>query len=220
MPLNAVLFDMDGLLINSEPFWQQAEIDVLGALGLHLTPAESSETIGMRLDQVVAYHYARHPWQGPSQENVLNDILDRVVELVRTQGQAQPGVYETLDFFADSDLRVALATSSHVKLIDAVLERLDITEYFEEVASAQFEEYGKPHPAVFLTAARKLDVDPQRCLVFEDSLRGVIAAKAAQMACVCVPDPSLADNPQLVLADEVLASLQDFDEAVWSRLNR
>jgi sugar-phosphatase len=129
-------------------------------------------------------------------------------------------VKNVLDFVADTDARMGLATSSHVRLIEAVMARLGIGDYFEVLVSAEFEPYGKPHPGVFLTAARQLDVKPQRCLVFEDSLRGVLAAKAAEMVCVCVPDPSLADDPRLAIADVVLPSLTAFNKDLWHTLNQ
>ncbi len=209
---------MDGLLINSEPFWQQAEIEIFGKLGINLTPELAVKTIGMRLDRVVEHYFDRYPWNGPSTEDVTQELLDRVTELVRTKGLAQPGVYDVLDLVDKHNVRVGLATSSDPQLIDAVLDRLDIRDHFEVICSAMDEENGKPHPAVFLTTARALNVAPQKCLVLEDSLRGVIAAKAAEMTCVVVPDHSLRDDPRLAIADRVLQSLADFDETVWDQL--
>lgn len=220
MPLEAVIFDMDGLLIDSEPFWQAAEVEVFDKVGMPLTHAEAAQTVGMRLDHVVAYHYERHPWEGMSQQEVLTAILDRVIGLILSEGQAQEGVHQILEFLAAEPVRVGLATSSHVRLIDAVMERLGIRHYFEVICSAEFEAYGKPHPAVFLTAANALGVNPEKCLVLEDSMRGVIAAKAAQMKCICVPDPSLRNDPRLVLADKVLPSLAAFDKNLWQHLNQ
>lgn len=209
---------MDGLLINSEPFWQQAEIEVFGDLGINLTPELAVKTIGMRLDKVVEYYFDQYPWNGPSTEDVTQTVLDRVTDLVRTEGLAQPGVYDVLNLVSKHDVRVALATSSDPQLIDAVLDRLDIRDHFEVICSAMHEENGKPHPAVFLTTARALNAAPQECLVLEDSLRGVIAAKAAEMICVVVPDHSLRDDPRLAIADRVIQSLVDFDETVWEQL--
>ncbi len=219
MALEAVIFDMDGLLINSEPFWQIAELEIFGALGVKITHAESSQTIGMRLDKVVEFWFNRQPWVGQTIEEVTDAIMYRVIELIYERGEAMPGVYDVLNFVNQQSVKVGLATSSHPELLNAVMKHLDIADHFAVKCSATHEVNGKPHPAVFLTAARELGVNPTRCLVFEDSYRGVLAAKAAEMLCVSVPDPSLRNEPGLVIADKVLDSLTQFDQNLWDELN-
>lgn len=219
MALEAVIFDMDGLLINSEPFWQIAELEIFGALGVEISHAESAKTIGMRLDKVVEYWFNRQPWDGQPIAEVHDAIMHRVIELIYERGEAMPGVYDVLDFISRQPVKVGLATSSHPELLDAVMNHLDIDHYFAVKCSATHEVNGKPHPAVFLTAAGELGVNPAQCLVFEDSYRGLIAAKAAEMLCISVPDPSLREIPGLAIADKVLNSLTEFDELLWHELN-
>lgn len=219
MALEAVIFDMDGLLINSEPFWQIAEIEIFGALGIEMSHETSAETIGMRLDKVVEYRYRQQPWTGQTIEEVTYGIMNRVIELIHERGEAMPGVYELLEFIATQSVEVGLATSSHPELLEAVMKHLDIGHYFAVKCSATHEVNGKPHPAVFLTAAEKLGVNPYKCLVLEDSFRGLLAAKSAEMLCIYVPDPSLRDDPKIVLADKVLDSLTEFDATLWAELN-
>lgn len=201
---------MDGVLIDSEPFWQEAERDAFGIVGVDLTAADMKLTVGRRIDEVTEFWMARKPWTGPSTQEVAADIIERVIDLVRRRGQPLPGVRDALEQIRRRRLPLALASSSSRRLIDEVLTKLDLGS-FDVIASAENELYGKPHPAVFLTAAVALDVAPQDCLVIEDSLAGVVAAKAARMRCLAVPDHSLRDDPRFVLADAKVDSLAELE---------
>lgn len=212
---------MDGLLIDSEPLWQDAEIEVFADLGVRLTRDECTETKGRRVDDTVAHWYGRRPWSGPDRAEVERRLVARVVELVRQRGQAKPGVGHALRFFADRGLDLAVATSSGRPVLDAVLARLGIEAAFRVVHTAVEERAGKPDPAVYLTTAARLGAAPAHCVALEDSVHGVRAAKAAGMRCIAIPDLS-SSSPMheegLGAADVVLASLADLDEATWRRI--
>lgn len=202
----AVIFDMDGLLIDSEPHWREAEIEIFATVGVTLTDAMCRETTGLRIDEVVAHHHAREPWGGPSVRELAARIVERMIERVRASGDALPGAIEAVEACAARGLPLALASSSPRRLIDATLAHLGLEGRFGVIESAEDDRYGKPHPAVYLRTAEGLGVGPVRCLVFEDSLNGVIAAKAARMRCVAVPD---APDPRFAIADLVLGSLTE-----------
>lgn len=210
--ITAAIFDMDGLLIDSEPLWRAAEVDVFGAIGVPLTEEMCHQTTGLRIDDVVSYWRARHPWQEPGDAEVEERIVRSMVERIRAGGMAKKGVRVALDWARDAGLRVALASSSPLRIIEAVLARLEIADRFEVVRSAEKEPFGKPHPGIFLTTAAELGVRPEECLVFEDSLTGVIAAKAARMRCACVPETWPRHDPRFVIADVCLASLDDVSD--------
>lgn len=215
----AAIFDMDGVLLDSEPLWQEAEMEVFGALGLRLTRDDCRATMGMRIDEVVALRHAQQPWPGPGSEAVAEAIVDRVVGLVGQRGRLLPGVNAAIDFFEDRGLRLGLASSSSYRLIEAALAALGLDGRFEVRHSAEEERAGKPDPAVYLGAAAKLGVDPGRCVAVEDSLAGLGAAKAAGMRCLALPDRRSAGGGAWWLgADLVLGSLTDLDEEAWSRL--
>ena len=110
-----------------------------------------------------------------------------------------------------------MASSSEYRLIDTALAHFGLREHFALVHSAEDEQWGKPHPAVFLTAAAKLGAPPRRCLVWEDAPAGVLAAKAASMACIAVPEHGEGHHPAFALADLVLGSLLDMDEERFER---
>jgi sugar-phosphatase len=216
--LRAAIFDMDGLLIDSEPLWRRTEVEVFATVGLTLTEAQCEATTGLRIDEVVAHWHARAPWTGTSCEAVVDGIVDRMVARVATEARALPGVAMAVEACAQAGLRLAVASSSPSRLIDATLRGLGIADRFELTVSAERERFGKPHPAVFLTTADALAVRPTECLVLEDSLNGVLAAKAARMTCVAVPSPTDRADPRFAIADRVLGSLTEVDAALLASL--
>jgi mannitol-1-/sugar-/sorbitol-6-/2-deoxyglucose-6-phosphatase len=210
--LAATLFDMDGLLIDSEILWHEAEQDILGALGVPFPEGAPRETKGMFVTEVVAYWRARFPWSAPDTATVTRTILQRVGDLVEEKGRLMPGALDALDAMAERG-PLALASSTPTALIDRCLRHFGLQDRFASIHSAEDEQWGKPHPAVFLTAAAALRARPQDCLVFEDSAAGVLAAKAGRMMCVAVPTADDRGQPAFALADLVLASLEDLSPA-------
>jgi sugar-phosphatase len=206
--LRATLFDMDGLLIDSEILWHKAEVEIFGGLGVPISEAEDRSTKGMFVAEVVDYWNSRFPWSGPSAEEVVDRLLDRVGELVEREGRILPGALRALDLTSDRG-PIALASSTPLQLIFRCLDHFGLRSRFASVHSAEFEAYGKPHPGVFLTAAESLGFDPRSCLVFEDSAAGVLAAKAGQMCVVAVPTSEDRWQPAFSLAELVLGSLEE-----------
>ncbi len=203
----AVIFDMDGLLVDSEPYWKMAEKEVFGKLGLTLTDELLRQVMGFRLNEVVRHWYQYQAWPNPNFEQTETDVLACVQELIIKHAEALPGVLQLLETLKHQHKPMALASSSAMSLIETVVDKLKIRHYFDFLVSAETEPYGKPHPAIFLTTAQKLQVSPTDCLVFEDSLNGVIAAKAARMVCIAVPDASTIDDKRFVIADGIIPSL-------------
>lgn len=223
--IEGALFDMDGLLIDSEPLWQRAEIEIFADVGLQLSRELCLRTRGRKLEEVVGYWYAERPWAGASPGEVRDAIVARMRQLIASDGRAKPGVEHALDFVEARGLTLAVASSSDYALIEIVLERLALRSRFTPVHSGQDERRGKPDPAIFLTAARKLGVAPERCVVFEDAPGGVAAARAAGMRCVAVPDaagagPGGLEAERIALgeADLILESLGALDAHAWNAL--
>jgi HAD superfamily hydrolase (TIGR01509 family) len=208
--LKAAIFDMDGLLIDSEPYWRRSHIEVLGKYGFMLTEDDVRSGAGKRTPDQVAVWQERFKWQDLSNEAVTRQIVDNVISLVHLNGQALPGVYEVIELLNKHDIPIAVASSSTPELIKVVLDRLNLGEHVKVWHSAEDEEHGKPHPDVFLTTAKSLSVEPGNCLVFEDSLNGVKAAKAAGMKCIAVPEHPH-DPPKFKIADKVVSSLVKVD---------
>lgn len=211
--LQSAIFDMDGLLVDSEPLWRRAEIQVFNELlALRVTEADCARTMGMRIDHVVSHWMQQHPRPGVRAEQVADAVVDRVCSLIESEARAMPGVEQVLALLAARGLRLGLASSSPLRLIECVLSRLDLARVFQVVHSAEFEARGKPDPAVFLTTARKLGAAPQHCLVFEDSIAGVQAGLAANMCVVAVPAAEQRNDVRYRGAALQLASLLEFGE--------
>jgi len=206
--VQAVIFDMDGLLLDSEDFWQQAEYETFAALGVPLSLADTVKTVGWRCDYVVDYWYQQSPWTGPTQGEVTDQIIAQVIKLIHQRGVLLPGAREALQLCQQLRLPVALATSSNHDMMLAALEHFELLPYFKATCSAQYLPYAKPHPQVYLNAAAALGVAPEHCLALEDSVTGVIAAKAARMRCIAVPEHKHRHDPRYSIADAVLDSLR------------
>ena len=212
--IDAVLFDMDGLLVDTEPFWEQAEIKAFQeCLGMPLTVAECKETMGMRITECIEHWQTRRPhyFQAGDVERVRAHIMAAMEDLIRTQARPLPGVENFMAFVQEQGLPSAIVSSSDYRLIEAVVESQGWTDRFALLQSAQEEEFGKPHPAVWITAARKLRVEPRHCLTLEDSPSGVISAKAARMHCIAVPYAAMRGHAAYGIADLELENLSQLD---------
>lgn len=212
--IKAIIFDMDGLLVDSEPYWKIAEKICFGKLGLNLNDELLRQVMGFRLSEVVAHWYNYQAWGEKNFEVVEADVLETVKQLIIENADALPGVIQTLELCKSNGYKIALASSSAMSLINVVVDKLNIRHYFDLLVSAEFEPYGKPHPSVFITTANQLNVLPTECLVFEDSVNGMIAAKAARMKCIIVPEAEKQQEPYWQLANQKLKTLEDFSLAM------
>jgi len=205
---------MDGVLVDSEPIWREVEREVFGGLGIEVADEDLFETMGVRVADVVERWHRRSPWDEPSREEVARSIVDGVVEAIERRGAVNRAAIRAIDYVDGLGLRLALASSSPMRLIRSVLSLGGLADRFEAVLSAEDEERGKPDPAVYLSAARELGVPPDRCLAVEDSINGVRSAKAAGMVCVAVPVSGVSDGFEG--ADLVLGSIAELDDRIWA----
>ena len=214
---DAVIFDMDGVLIDSEPLWKTAMEKVFSALGCELSKNDFQKTVGLRIDEVITYWNKDQNLGIQDVAVVETAIIDQMIDLVTESPVPLTGVIDTLKFITNKKVKIGLATSSPERLMMAVLDGLKIEEYFDVAHSAQFEDFGKPHPAVYLTTAQKLEVDSQKCLVIEDSLNGVISGMSAKMKVVCIPEKTHLKEPRLMVSDyqyeDMLLLLMDIQKA-------
>ncbi len=210
MQYKAAIFDMDGLLIDSEPLWQEAGIETLSGFGISLTLEQYHTSTGLRTAEWVAHWFRQFAVSQDHAEEAIDTIIRKAIEKIAAEGVALPGASEILQFFKNNNIPTGLATSSPMSLVDVVVDKLKIRDYFKVMSSAEHLPYGKPHPQVFLDCAGALGVLPEECIVFEDSFNGMIAAKAAKMKCVVVPAREQFSHPRWSAADLILSSLMDF----------
>ncbi len=216
--VKAFIFDMDGVLIDSEPLWKIAMEDAFLSVGCNITRKDFQKTVGLRIDEVVEFWHKEIGWKNLSPKELEQRIIDKMIKLIQENGKALPGVVETLSFLKEKGYKIGLGTSSYTVLIDVVLETIGLRDQFDFVHSAEHEEFGKPHPAVYLTVAKELCVLPHECVVIEDSINGVIAGKAAQMSVVCIPEKTHHPNPKLSLADFTFDSMKKMLEEIKQSL--
>ena len=212
MQLNTVIFDMDGLLIDSEPLWNEAATEVFAYYGKRLTAEEYASTVGLRTNEFVSWWLRDFNFDKAELEKAGNKIVELVINKVQTKGKPLPGIQYIFNFFKQRGYKIGLASSSPMSLIDSATKLLDIDQYIQVKTSAEHLDYGKPHPQVYLDCAKELKSSPLECICFEDSVNGMISVKAARMKCVVVPEYSQQKNPKFSIADLKISSLQNFSE--------
>lgn len=210
----AAIFDMDGLLIDSEPLWDRAELDVMASIGVDISRrSELPDTLGLRIDMVVELWYAHQPWNGPSRQEVTDRIISRAISLIEENRPLLPGAREAIALCKAQGLKVGLASASPLHMLEKVLEMFDLRDSFDALASAEKLPYSKPHPQVYMDCAAKLGVDTLACVALEDSVNGMIASKAARMRSIVVPAEEGQHDPRFALADARLVTLADLTVA-------
>jgi len=218
MQVNTVIFDMDGLLIDSEPCWQEAGMETLREFNVTLSPIQYHHTTGLRTPEWLDYWFGFFDIPKDRIPEASAALHKNVYEKIRLRAEPLPGVLPILRFFKEKEFRIGLATSSPLSLVDIVVDKLQIRHYFDAFASAEHLPFGKPHPQVYMDCATALSVNPLYCIAFEDSFNGVIAAKAARMKCVAIPVPNQYDLPKWGAADRKLNSLLDFNDEILKLL--
>jgi sugar-phosphatase len=182
----AVIFDMDGVLIDSEPHWHAAEIEVFGSVGVPLTVEKCLQTTGLRTDALVDYWFERHPWTGTARAEVARRIHQRVGELVDRHGKAIDGAVELVAELRAWGVPLALCSSSPRSLIEVSCNKLGVLSSFLVLQSAEDCARGKPQPDPYLATAERLALPPAHCVVIEDSINGMKSARSAGMKVIGV----------------------------------
>lgn len=212
--IKAVFFDLDGTLIDSEPFWIDSQIQSFSEVGITLTPELLKQTRGLRVNQVVEHWSKQFEMTDADARFLEKDIYRRMNDIIHREHAVMPGAEDAITLVQDMNKKCAVVSQSSLVYIQRAVEEFGVDTQSILLQSAENEEYGKPHPAVYLRAAKKLKVDPAHCLVVEDSINGVIAAKAAQMRCIAIPNGDMKDDPSFQVADMILDNLADFNRDV------
>jgi HAD superfamily hydrolase (TIGR01509 family) len=199
-PFVAVVFDMDGVLVDSEPMHVEAMREVLRPLGVPYTDEDNTRYFGFTDPEVFRDLNARHGLT-LDEAGLTRRRIEVIVRLTRERDLAMDGARDVPPRLAAAGYRLALASSSAPEIIEATLDALGVTSVFDVVLSGLTVGRGKPAPDIFVETARRLRVPPAGCLVVEDSRNGLLAAKAAAMACVAIPCDATRG--------------QDFSEADW-----
>lgn len=206
-----IIFDLDGVLLNSEPLYKEMNLRFFKQLGAEITDEEYQSFIGISATKMWTYIKEKAGLQQTveelkEQEKELKYKTLEEAELVPTSG-----VIDLLEYLKQNGHTIAIASSGLKKNIDLILQKLDMAKYFDLIVSGEQVQNGKPAPDIFLKAAQHFNHPPEECVVIEDSRNGVLAAKAAGMYCVGYYNPGSGEQ-DLKSADVVLGS---FMEKKW-----
>jgi HAD superfamily hydrolase (TIGR01509 family) len=207
-PIDAVVFDLDGLLIDSEQVWDRARQELARERGGHWTESASRDMMGMSSLEWSRY---MHDVIGvpDAPEEISAAVVRRLEQIYRDELPLFDGALEAVERLA-AHWPLGLASSSNRELIDLVLELSGMERFFRATVSSEEVARGKPAPDVYLEAARRLGIAPDRCAAIEDSEAGILSAKAAGMRVLAIPNPHYPPNEQaLAAADEMLGSLDE-----------
>lgn len=218
MQLNTVIFDMDGLLIDSEPLWNEAADEIFKQYNIHLTLAQHNSTTGMRTREFVQLWFTKYKVPLQQAQQAEEAITKTVITKIKAKGKPMPGIEHIFNYFINKKFKIGLASSSHMQIINMVVDKLGIRPHLQAICSASELPYGKPHPQVFLNCAEALQSDPTECICFEDSFNGLIAAKAARMKCVVIPSPADSKLAKFNAADLKISSLTNFNDLLMKTL--
>ena len=212
--ITTVLFDMDGVLIDSEHLWRQAEKEVFTSLGAIWSEEIADETAGKTTTAVTSLWYSLYPWQGVSLEEAEQKVIDRVAYLIKERGVRKEFVHETLTYLKAQHYKIGLATNSPRSLLNTAIDTLNLRIYFDTLVAVEDVTQGKPAPDIYLKAAKNLGSTPSNCLVIEDSFTGATAGKKAGMTVVLTPDPTQYHHPKFDFVDFKLHNLTYFQDIV------
>lgn len=206
--IKAALFDMDGLLLDTEPIWGVMMSEKAKAHGIVVPMNRIRETAGLRIIEVCRYWQQNFEWpEGLTVERLSDSIVEGVVTASRARATVLPGVETLLSVLKTAGWKIGLASSSPLTMITTLITHFGIGHFFEAVVSADTAVLGKPHPEVYLQCAAQLGVGAHQCMVLEDTVNGCIAAKAARMKVIAVPHHEWAGDPRFAIADRVVKSL-------------
>lgn len=188
--IKAVIFDMDGVMIDSEPLWEKTERILLARRDIEYTADYRDQIVGLNQNDS-----GKLLVETFKLEEKVEDIISERVEILFGIYVEELEVVEELipllNQLRENDYKLAVASSSPLRVIDFVLDMFSLHEYFPIVVSGECTDNGKPHPEIYLHTAERLEVEPKECVAIEDSINGVKSAKAAGMYCIAVPDKRL-----------------------------
>ena len=206
---SAVIFDLDGVLADSEPWWNEIDATLLKEYGATYRGEYHQNVLGVNYRLAIEFYKKAFHIPAPTEE-MMRRRGEIAAEFFATQIGLFPGTKQVLNELRQMELRLALATSSVTTSARPFLHRHGLTDFFEVIVTGEEVAHGKPAPDIYLRTAEKLQVQPDKCLVIEDSLSGVAAASAADMCAVAIPDTRFVDpEPYRRQADYMLQSIAE-----------
>ncbi len=188
--IKAVIFDMDGVMIDSEPLWEKTERILLARRDIEYTPTYRDQIVG--LNQNDSGKLLIDTFElNEKVEDVISERVEILTAIYEEELEVVRDLIPLLDNLRTHQFKLAIASSSPLRVINFVLDMFSLHKYFPVIVSGECTDNGKPHPAIYLHTADRLEVEPSECIAIEDSINGLRSAKAAGMYCIAVPDKRL-----------------------------
>lgn len=203
--IKAVIFDMDGVIIDSEPLWEKTERILLARRNIEYTTTYRDQIVGLNQNDsgkllVDTFNLKEEV------VDIINERVEILTDIYKKELELVAELLPLITQLEDNNYRLAVASSSPMRVIEFVLDMFSLHRHFPVVVSGECTDDGKPHPAIYLHTAERLEVEPGECVAIEDSINGVKSAKAAGMYCIAVPDKRLSKE-QFKNADLIVPSL-------------
>ena len=212
--LKAVIFDMDGVILDSEPIYYQIETKFFGNLGISISDEEYHTFVGLSMMEMCRRIKNNHNLKEEIETLVKSNNEVVFQHFSNSENlQSTPFLEQFMQNLLENNIKLAVASSSSKKLIEVILEKLILKKYFKICVSGNEVKNGKPAPDVFLYTANLMNVNPEECLVIEDSTNGVKAAKSAEMMCVGFQN-SNSGNQDLSDADMIISTFSGLYEKI------
>jgi HAD superfamily hydrolase (TIGR01509 family) len=206
----AVIFDMDGLLLDTETLWHSAEVELFARHGGEFTWDDKMAVIGTSYDFTADYFADRLDLPRERGQELVTEMISLMHELVRRSVDARPGAIELVDGLRALGVPLGLASNSPRFLVDDALATAGLSDAFDAIVTSDDVDHAKPAPDIYLLACDRLAVAPADALALEDSASGVAAAKAAGLTCIAVPQFAETD---VSAADRIVDSLEELLES-------
>jgi len=204
----AIIFDMDGVIVDSEHLWSKAENEIFSSLGVKLDEDSCQLTQSMTTREVAKFWYTKYPWKDIGLKQVEQRVISRVITLIEDENCEITGIRETIKKLKSNGFKIGLATNSPYQ-IPIVLDKLGIANYFDAIISSEFVKNGKPEPDIYIKALQELEELPEHCIVIEDSNTGIASAKKAGITTIGFTNSK--KNKYLENADYIIHEYAELD---------
>lgn len=208
--IDAVIFDLDGTLVDSMWMWKTIDIEYLARFGLEFPEDLQADIEGMSFTETAIFFKNRFKLPDPV-DKIKRDWNEMAWDKYLNEVPLKEGVREFLDYLKEKQIPAGIATSNSKELVDLIINKHNISEYFKSIRTSCEVEKGKPSPDIYLLVAKDLKVEPLRCLVFEDIIQGIMAGKNANMKVCAVYDEFSKDDEKekIKLADYYILSMRE-----------
>ncbi|MCC8381045.1 hexitol phosphatase HxpB [Xenorhabdus sp. PB30.3] len=212
--MKAVIFDMDGVLIDSEPLWKKSGMLILNHYGIPITYDEMLSMAGIPVSGMIDRACRLYNKNNLNKSKIEKELFHKGVELILTEKPIMDGIVECLELLVKRNIKIGIASASPLSFLLKIVEQCGIDNYFDYISSAEDMAYNKPHPMVYLNAAKKLNVLPTECIGIEDSKTGMISVKAASMKCIVIPNNIEYNHAYWDVADWKIKSIHELENII------